>query len=119
MDRSYGYFLSAYWPDSERSAEERKAFWREVDEYMRSCGANVNVVLLGDLNVKVRHHYTRALEQGESNDMELKEILRVERENKMREELRTTSYYNKHARYMGKGTFLTLSQPDETFLIGT
>ena len=46
-------FVSAYGPGSEREEEERETFWKDVDECLQSFGANVNVVLLGDLNARV------------------------------------------------------------------
>ena len=42
-------FMSAYGPASESDQTEREAFWK----YLQSFGANVNIVLLGNLNALV------------------------------------------------------------------
>uniref|UniRef100_A0A8C8DHP6 ribonuclease H n=1 Tax=Oryzias sinensis TaxID=183150 RepID=A0A8C8DHP6_9TELE len=46
-------FVSAYGPGSERNEEERVTFWNDLDECLQGFGANVNVVLMGDLNARV------------------------------------------------------------------
>ena len=46
-------FISAYAPGSEKVEEEREAFWKDVDDCVQSFGANVKVVLMGDLNARV------------------------------------------------------------------
>ncbi len=45
-------FTSARGPGSEREEEERKTFWKDVDQCWQSLGANVNE-LLEDLNARV------------------------------------------------------------------
>ena len=46
-------FVSAYGPGSEKSIEEREAFWIDLNECIEGLGRNVNVVVLGDLNATV------------------------------------------------------------------
>ncbi|XP_076031278.1 uncharacterized protein LOC143019503 [Oratosquilla oratoria] len=46
-------FVSAYVPGSEKSMEEREAFWIDLNECIEGLGRNVNVIVLGDLNARV------------------------------------------------------------------
>ena len=48
-------FISAYGPCSEKSEEEIEEFWNELSECVGSFGRNVSVVVLGDLNARVRN----------------------------------------------------------------
>ena len=47
--------MSAYGPSSERSEEEIEAFWSEFSECVGSFGRNKSVIVLGDLNARVRN----------------------------------------------------------------
>ena len=53
MGREMWVFVSAYGPGSEKSVEEREAFWIDLGDCLESFGENVSVVLLGDLNARV------------------------------------------------------------------
>jgi endonuclease/exonuclease/phosphatase family metal-dependent hydrolase len=45
--------VSAYGPGSERGDEEREYIWTELNECIEGFGANVRVVVLGDLNARI------------------------------------------------------------------
>ena len=44
-----------YGPGSEKSEEEIKEFWNELSECVGSFGRNESMVVLGDLNARVRN----------------------------------------------------------------
>ena len=46
-------FISAYGPGSERSEDERTSFWNELSECVRIVKVRENVVVLGDLNIRL------------------------------------------------------------------
>ena len=48
-------FISAYGPGSEKSEVEIEEFWNELSECVGSFGRNKSVVVLEDLNARVRN----------------------------------------------------------------
>ena len=53
LGRQRWVFVSAYGPGSEHEERVREEFWNELNGCLESFGANVNVVVLGDLNARV------------------------------------------------------------------
>ena len=53
LGRECWAFISAYGPGSERSEEERAAFWNELEDCVDSLSRRNYVVVLGDLNARV------------------------------------------------------------------
>ena len=47
-------FIAAYGPRSEIKEEIRHEFWEELNEYLSGFEADESVVLLGNLNARVR-----------------------------------------------------------------
>ena len=54
-------FISAYGPGSEKSEEEIEKFWNELSKCLGSCGRNVSVVVLGDLNARVGNEVNQGI----------------------------------------------------------
>ena len=55
IKRESWVFISAYGPGSEKSEVEINEFWSELSECVGSFGRNESVVVLGDLNPRVRN----------------------------------------------------------------
>ena len=55
IERTSWVFISAYGPGSEKSEEEIEEFWNELSRCVGSCGRKQSVVVLGDLNARVRN----------------------------------------------------------------
>ena len=54
-------FISVYGPGSEKSKKEIEEFWSELSECVGSFGRNESVVVLGDLNDRVRNEVIKGI----------------------------------------------------------
>ena len=55
IEREMWVFISAYGPGSEQSEEQIGEFWNELNDCVWSFCRNESVVVLGDLNARVRN----------------------------------------------------------------